>query len=179
MKIGYQGVKGSFSYIATKELYPNEQMVNFWSFREVFEALECSKIDIGIIPIENSYTGKVEDTNLLMNDFNFKILKKINIPIHHNLAGIEGATLDVITHIFSHKQALLQCKENIKKIIPKAQLVEKENTAISAHFVANAKNNNYACLCSSESIKEYGLKNLYPNLQDKNNNHTLFVAISK
>ena len=179
MKIGYQGVKGAFSYIVAKTLYPNEQMMNFLSFREVFKALEDEKIDIGIIPIENSYTGKVEDTNLLMNDFNVKILKKINIPIHHNLAGIDGATLDVITHIFSHKQALLQCKENIKKILPKVQLVAKENTAISAHFVSNAKNKNYACLCSSEAIKEYGLKNLYPNIQDKDDNSTLFVALSK
>ena len=179
MIIGYQGIKGAFSYITCKALYPNEKIVNFTSFTEVFEALENSKINIGVIPIKNSYAGNVDETNKLMQKYNYKIIKKIEIPIKQNLAGIYTTELKEITHIFSHKQALLQCKTKIKTILPNAILIEKGNTAISADFVSKSNNNHYACICSQEAIREYNLITLVKNFQDKEDNTTLFVAISK
>ena len=179
IKVGYQGLKGAFSYIASCKLYPKEQLINFSSFYEVFLALEHSQINVAVIPIENSYAGKVEETNILLKKFNIKIINKITIPIVHNLAGIHNTELQNITHIFSHRQALLQCKKTLQNILPNAQLIDKQNTAISAKFISETNNKNYACICSNEAIIEYKLKNLYPNFQDCKNNYTIFIAISK
>ena len=178
MIVGYQGIEGAFSHIASKILYPNEQKNNFSSFRDVFQALESNKIDIGVVPIENSYTGKIEQTNTLIGKFNVNIINKIYLPIHHNLAGVDGARLNTITHVFFFFFSLLQCAKQLKKILPHAQLVEKENTAMSANFVSNSKNKHYACLCSDEAVDKFDLNKLYSNMQDKDDNCTLFIAIS-
>ena len=85
-----------------------------------------------------------------------------------------------ITHIFSHEQALMQCQRNIIKNLPNAKCEAKANTAMSAKFVAESGNSNFSAICSREAGEKYGLKVLKPNFQDaKEENHTLFVALSK
>ena len=145
----------------------------------LFKALQQDKINLAVIPIENSYTGKIPETNNLMKKYKFKIIKELQLTIKQNLAGVKNTKLDDITDIFSHEQALKQCTETIKKLLPTAKLHSTTNTAISAQFVSNSQNQHYACICSAEAIKEYKLENLYPNFQDKKDNYTLFAVIAK
>ena len=114
-----------------------------------------------------------------MKKYKFKIIKKLQLPIHHNLVAVKGTKLNDITDIFSHEQALKQCQKNIKKILPKAKLQIMKNTAMSAQYVKQQNNKHYACICSADAIKEYKLENLYPNFQDKKDNYTLFAVIAK
>ena len=179
IKIGHQGISGAFSHIATKRLFPYDEIISFPTFELLFKALQRDKINLAVIPIENSYTGKIPETNDLMKKYKFKIIKKLQLPIHHNLVAIKGTKLNDITDIFSHEQALKQCQKNIKKILPKAKLHSTTNTAISAQFVSNSQNQHYACICSADAIKAYKLENLYPNFQDKKDNYTYFVVITK
>lgn len=179
IKIGHQGISGAFSHIATKQLFHYNKIISFSTFELLFKALQQDKINLAVIPIENSYTGKIPETNDLMKKYKFKMIKKLKLPIQHNLAVVKDTQLNDITDIFSHEQALKQCQKNIKKILPKAKLRIMKNTAISAQYVKQQNNKNYACICSDEAIQEYNLKILYKNLQDREDNYTLFFAISK
>ena len=179
LTIGHQGISGAFSHIATKQLFHYNKIISFPTFELLFKALQQDKINLAVIPIENSYTGKISETNDLIKKYKFKMIKKLKLPIQHNLVAIKCTKLNDITDIFSHEQALKQCQKNIKKILPKAKLHSTTNTAISAQFVSNSQNQHYACICSADAIKEYKLENLYPNFQDKKDNYTLFAVIAK
>ena len=69
MKVGYQGVEGAFSNIAAKQIFPCESYISFKTFFDVLEAIEEGKIDCGIVPIENSYAGRVAGMHNLFRDF--------------------------------------------------------------------------------------------------------------
>ena len=182
MKVGYQGVEGAFSNIAAKQIFPCESYISFKTFFDVLEAIEEGKIDCGIVPIENSYAGRVAGMHNLFRDFcdkNLFIITEKMLKVEHCLCGLEGAKIAGITHIFSHEQALMQCQKNISKILPNAICSAKENTAVAAKFVAENANKNFAALCSKEACKQYGLTILKENFQDANDNYTLFVGLSK
>ena len=182
MKIGYQGVEGAFSHIATMQVFPNEEYISFKTFFDVLDAIEKDKIDCGVLPIENSYAGRVAGMHNLFKDFCDKKLFITNekmLKVEHCVCGMKGSKIENITHIFSHEQAIMQCQKNISIMFSNAKIVAKENTAISAKFVAEANNLNYASICSKDACKKYGLQILKDNFQDSNNNYTLFVVLSK
>ncbi|MBR1428842.1 MAG: hypothetical protein IJ590_01160 [Rickettsiales bacterium] len=182
MKVGYQGVEGAFSNIAAKQIFPGENYISFKTFFDVLEAIEEGKIDCGIVPIENSYAGRVAGMHNLFRDFcdkNLFIITEKMLKVEHCLCGLEGAEIDAITHIFSHEQALMQCQKNISKMLPNAICEAKENTAVSAKFVSENANKNFAAICSKEACKQYRLTILKENFQDADDNYTLFVGLSK
>lgn len=182
MKVGYQGVEGAFSNIAAKQIFPCENYISFKTFFDVLEAIEEGKIDCGIVPIENSYAGRVAGMHNLFRDFcdkNLFIITEKMLKVEHCLCGLEGAEIDAITHIFSHEQALMQCQKNISKMLPNAMCSAKENTAMAAKFVAESANKNFAAICSKDACERYGLTILKENFQDANDNYTLFVGLSK
>lgn len=182
MKVGYQGVEGAFSNIAAKQIFPCENYISFKTFFDVLEAIEGGKIDCGIVPIENSYAGRVAGMHNLFRDFCDKklfIITEKMLKVEHCLCGLAGAKIAGITHIFSHEQALMQCQKNISKMLPNATCTAKENTAVAAKFVAESANKNFAAICSEEACKQYGLTIFKKIFQDANDNYTLFVGLSK
>lgn len=182
MKVGYQGVEGAFSNIAAKQIFPYENYISFKTFFDVLEAIEEGKIDCGIVPIENSYAGRVAGMHNLFRDFcdkNLFIVTEKMLKVEHCLCGLAGAKIEGITHIFSHEQALMQCQKNISKMLSNARCIAKENTAMAAQFVVKSANKNFAAICSKEACKQYGLTILKENFQDADDNYTLFVGLSK
>lgn len=182
MKVGFQGVDGAFSSIASKQMFPCVNYISFKTFFDILEAIENDEIDYGVLPIENSYAGRVTGMHNLFKDFCDKKLFITNekmLKIEHYLCGSKGAKIDDITHVFSHEQALMQCQKNISKFLPKAQSLAKENTAISAKFVAENGNASYSAICSKDACDKYGLTILKENFQDVSDNYTLFIGLSK
>lgn len=183
MKVGYQGVEYAYSYIASNQMFKNCEYFSFKSFLDVIYAVENNEVDYGVLPIENSYAGRVAEIhNLLKNvvDKNIFFVKEKLLKIEHCLCGIKGSSIDNITNIFSHEQALMQCQKTILKLVPNAVCKPMINTAVSAKFVYDSNNINYASICSKYACERYNLSLLKENFQDlKNDNYTLFVALSK
>ena len=182
MKIGFQGIEGAFSSIASRQLFPDAEYISFKSFYDVLDAITNDIIDCGILPIENSYAGRVAGMHNLFKDFCDKklfIVAEKLLKVEHCLGCLEGAKIDDITNIFSHEQALMQCQKNISKLLPNAKCLAKENTAMSAQFVVESRNKHYSVICSKDACEKYGLHILYSNFQDSNDNCTLFVGLSK
>ena len=177
MKIAYQGVKGAFSELAAKSTYPDYERQRYASFQDVFNAVENNQADLGIIPIENSYAGRVDQIHNILAKTKLNIIGEYILPIKHFLLGVEGAELQDITTAYSHPQALMQCSNNLSDLGITGE--PSSNTAVAAKEVAKLKNKSIAAIGSALAAEEYGLKVLKQEMQDSLDNMTVFVIVSK
>ena len=175
--VACQGINGAYSGIAAERLFQISDITYFKNFDAVFSAVDKGLCEYGVLPIENSTAGSVSQVYDLMKKHNFYIVKSIKLQVRHVLASKNDIDLKKIKTIYSHEQALQQCKEFIKKI--GAETVAMENTAVSAKAVADMNDDTVATICSEECAKLYGLKILEKGVQDSSNNYTRFICISK
>lgn len=179
IKIGYQGVKGSFSEEAMIEFFgENQEAVNYEKFEDVFIGLANKQIDYGILPFENSCTGAITAVYDLLSKYGFYIVGEECIKIKQNLVGIKGAKIEDIEEVYSHPQGFEQSKVFLKEH-DNFKLVYYYNTAISAKHVSNLKDRSKAAIASSRAAKIYGLEVIEKEINDNESNNTKFVIISK
>lgn len=176
--VACQGVEGAYSQIACEKIFKNPFILYFKNFDGVFNAIEQGLCQYGILPIENSTAGSVKKVYDLMIHHNFSIVRTFRMKIDHNLIANDGATLDTIREIYSHEQAINQCSDFLKHL-PNVKIIPVENTAVAAKMVAQSGRNDVAALSSRACAELYGLTNLVPSVQDKGNNHTRFICISR
>lgn len=176
--VACQGVEGAYSQIACERIFKLPSIMYMNSFEGVFSAIGSGLCDYGIIPIENSTAGSVKQVYDLMVSHNFNIVRSVRIKIDHNLLVKEGTKISDIKEIFSHEQAINQCEEYLKKF-EGVKITCCENTAAAARMVAESDRRDIAALSSYNCAELYGLKCLDSNVQDKGNNYTRFICISK
>lgn len=176
-QIGYQGVEGAFSYIAAKALFPYDKWKQFASFEEIFIAVEDGRLDYGVIPFENSYTGDVADVMDLLRRHSCRIEAIYPLKVDQNLLVQKGTKLEEITHVYSHPQALSQCALFLKQ---RPWHIESfANTAMAASYVASLSDHSGAAIASKETARLYGLEILQEHINTSQNNMTRFIVISK
>lgn len=179
IKIGYQGVKGSFSEEAMIEFFgENQEAVSYEKFEDVFIGLANKQIDYGILPFENSCTGAITAVYDLLSKYGFYIVGEECIKIKQNLVGIKGTKIEDIEEVYSHPQGFEQSKVFLKEH-DNFKLVYYYNTAISAKHVSNLKDRSKAAIASSRAAKIYGLEVIEKEINDNESNNTKFVIISK
>lgn len=179
VKIGYQGVEGSFSEEALRKYFNSyDSIKNYEEFKDVFTALENNEIQYAILPIENSYTGAITEVYDLLVKYNFYIVGEECIKIDQNLMGIAGTNIDEIEEIYSHPQGFAQSKGFLSRY-DNIKLIPYHNTAISAKLVSDLKDKKKAAIGSKRAANIYGLSILKENINDKKDNHTKFIIIGK
>ena len=176
--VACQGVEGAYSQIACEKMFKSPFIMYFKNFDGVFQAIEQGLCQYGILPIENSTAGSVKKVYDLMIHHNFSIVRTFRMKIDHNLIANRGATLSQIKKIYSHEQAINQCSEFLKGM-PGVQVIPVENTAVAADMVAKSGKLDVAAISSHACEELYGLKSLADSIQDKGNNRTRFICISK
>ena len=175
-QIGYLGPEGTFSQEAALKVVNDQSEIKpFNNIVNIFEALEKSEIDEAVVPIENSTEGSVLITLDALTHFNLKIKNEIELPIKHNLLVQKGKTIEDISVICSHQQALAQCRKYINKI--DKQVHAMPSTANAARYVSEIST---AAVIGNEILsKKYGLEILDHNIQDYDNNVTRFIILSR
>jgi len=176
--VACQGVEGAYSQIACDKLVRNANIKYFNSFDEVFTAIENGVCRLGVVPLENSTAGSVNQVYDLMMKHNFNIVRSVRIKVDHNLLVKPGTKLEDIKEIYSHQQAISQCAEFLSTL-KGVKVIPCENTAMAAKRVSQAADNSTAALSSRACMKLYGLEALKEQIQDKDNNFTRFICISK
>ncbi|MGC9517869.1 MAG: prephenate dehydratase [Methanomicrobiales archaeon] len=172
VKIGFLGPLGTFTEEAASKL--NGKLIAYESILAVLDAVETEKIDWGVVPIENSIEGSVGVTlDLLAHDYNLKINKEIILPISHNLLVNKGTTLKDIDIVYSHVQALSQCRKFIEKNGFKTH--STSSTAGAANLIVNNKNS--AAIGTTRAAEIYGLEVLKKDIQDYKSNVTRFIVL--
>lgn len=176
--VACQGVEGAYSQNACDKLFSLPNIMYFNSFSGVFQAVESGLCRYGILPIENSTAGSVNEVYDLMKKHNFYIVRSIKLRIDHNLLAKKGTKLSDIKEIYSHQQALDQCSEFLKSL-KGVKITVCENTAVAAKFVAESERNDVAAISSKNCAELYSLSVLSNTVQNNDNNYTRFICISK
>ena len=177
LKISYQGVPGSYSFITSKTLYPTAELISHSTFKEAMTTVEVGGADFAVIPIENSNAGRVQDVHLLLPSMNLYIVDEYYLPIQHQLLGIKGSKLEDITVALSHPQALAQSS---KFLSGQGIATEKRlNTAMACVEVANGKDKTKAAVASSLAAEMYNMEILAKNIQNDPDNRTRFIILAK
>jgi len=176
--VACQGVEGAYSQIACEKIFKNPFIMYFKTFDAIFNAIEQGLCQYGILPIENSTAGSVKKVYDLMIRHNFSIVRTFRLKVDHNLLANPGAKMEDIKTIYSHEQAINQCSDFLKNH-PGVQIVPVENTAVAASMVAQSGKRDVAAISSHSCEELYGLKSLADSIQDKGNNRTRFICISK
>ena len=176
--VACQGVEGAYSQIACEKIFKSPLIMYFKSFDAVFNAIEQGMCQYGILPIENSTAGSVTKVYDLMIRHNFSIVRTFRLKIDHNLLANPGAALSDIKTIYSHEQAISQCSDFLHSLSG-VNVVPVENTALASEMVAKSGSKEVAALSSRSCAELYGLQCLAASVQDKGNNRTRFICISK
>ena len=176
--VACQGVEGAYSQIACEKIFKNPFIMYFKNFESIFNAIDKGLCQYGILPIENSTAGSVKKVYDLMIKHNFSIVRTFRLKVDHNLLVNKGTKLSDIKEIYSHEQAINQCGDFIHSL-EGVNVIPVGNTAIAAQMVANSGRTDVAALSSRSCAELYGLECLQYSVQDKGNNRTRFICISK
>ncbi|MGI5978153.1 MAG: bifunctional chorismate mutase/prephenate dehydratase [Oscillospiraceae bacterium] len=172
------GIEGANSQLAADRLFRNPSILYFDRFEGVFSAVSSGLCRYGVLPIENSTAGSVNEVYDLMRKNKFYIVRAIKYKVRHCLMAKPGVELSEITEIRSHEQALAQCSAYLSKR-KDVRLTACENTAVAARSVAESAERGVAALCSPECAALYGLHVLADDVMNSEDNYTRFICISK
>ncbi|MDD5922304.1 MAG: prephenate dehydratase [Eubacteriales bacterium] len=176
--VACQGVPGAYSQEACDRFFKMPKIMYMKNFRGVFAAIQGGLCRYGILPIENSTAGSVNQVYDLMMEYNFHIVRSMKVKINHCLLANPGTRKEDIREIVSHEQALAQCEEYLKNF-PLAKIHVVENTAEAAKMVSESGRKDIAAIASGANGQNYSLECLDENIQDSGNNYTRFICITK
>ena len=176
--VACQGVDGAYSQLAAEKIFKRPNITFYRNFEGVFQAVESGTCEYGVLPIENSSAGTVNAVYDLMMEHDFHIVRTYRLKVDHNELANEGATLEGITEIYSHQQAINQCARYLEGM-PHVKVTPVTNTAEAARMVAESGRTDVAALSSRACASLYGLSVLARQVNDSDNNYTRFACITK
>jgi chorismate mutase / prephenate dehydratase len=175
-RIAFLGPEYSYSHLAAIERFGEAvEYVRVGSIPAVFEEVARKHVDYGLVPLENSTDGRIADTlDCFVRMPAIKICSEIRLRVHHNL--LSNAEQMDIRRVYSKAQALSQCRHWLGKNLPHATLHEVSSTADAARLVQTDPN--AAAVASRQAAVRYGLRVLFPNIEDHTENETRFAVIA-
>lgn len=177
MRVAYCGIEGAFAHIASKRMFPDAEYVAFSNFQDAYEATVKGDCDCAVLPLENSYAGEVGEVMDLMFSGPLSINQVVDVPVVHNLLGIEGAQIEDIKTVVSHPQALAQCEQYIKA--HGFDTITYSNTALASEYVKKTGDKSICAIASDVTADIFGLEILDAHINDNLNNTTRFASFSR
>jgi prephenate dehydratase len=176
MDVAYQGEPGAYSERALRATFPDAKPMPCDTVRIVFSRVTSGQVDFGVVPLENSQAGSVNETyDLLLHSSLLKIVGEVLVRVDHALLGLPGARLEDIRRARSHWQALAQCEEFLSSM--HIEPVPVHDTAGAARQIVEAGAREDAAIASVEAGGRYGLSVLAERIQTEKENLTKFAVI--
>ena len=176
VQVGYQGEAGAYSQRAVNRLFKEAQSVPFHSVHRVFEAVEIGTVGYGVVPLENSHAGSINESYDLLVRHGVQVVAETIVRISHCLLVLPGTAMDEVRTVYSHAQALDQCSEFLDSL--QVERVAVHDTAGAARLLAEKQQPGAAAIASVEAGELYGLEALASDIEDRADNSTKFVAIA-
>ncbi|MEK9495740.1 bifunctional chorismate mutase/prephenate dehydratase [Photorhabdus sp. P32] len=181
-RIAFLGPRGSYSHIAARQYAARHfnQLVecSCHKFQDIFSLVETGQADYGMLPIENTSSGSINDVYDLLQHTNLSIVGEITLPIDHCLLVATETTLSKIKTVYSHPQPFQQCSQYIKQF-PHWKIEYCESTAAAMQKVAEQNSPEIAALGSEAGGALYQLQVLEQNLANQSHNITRFIIVSR
>ncbi len=181
MKVGIIGPRGTYSEIAARTYFEDEDMevVPFPLITDVAEAVEDGEVEAGIVPVESLREGSVGETLDALAWLDIKVKAEIVLTITHHLLGTEEVEFDEIKQILSHPQALAQCREFLRENLPNAELISVESTAKAAKQISKDRRPYMAAIGSRGLADLYDLEIIREDIQRGKDDETRFFCLRK
>ncbi|MGV3068266.1 bifunctional chorismate mutase/prephenate dehydratase [Proteus mirabilis] len=181
-RIAYLGPKGSYSHIAARQ-YAARHFDTFvdctcHKFEDIFTLVETGQADYGLLPIENTSSGAINDVYDLLQTTSLSIVGEIRIPINHALLTAVKSSLEELHTIYSHPQPFQQCSHYLNQY-PHWKIEYCESTAAAMEKVALAQSPHVAAIGSEAGGSLYNLTPLASNLANQQVNVTRFIVIAR
>ena len=176
IRVSFQGERGAYSEAAARAFFNIQvQTVPLPTFAEVLENTTLDKTEYSILPVENSLEGSVGESYDLLYSTSLNAIGEIYHRIEHCLIG--NGTLEEIDTVYSHPQALGQCRNFIEKHNMKT--VPTYDTAGSVKIIKELNKKNVACIASKDASEIYNVPVISEGIANNLNNHTRFLILSK
>ena len=177
-RIAYLGPPGTFTEEAALKYDEKAQLIPFSTISAVATAVDTGIADEGVVAIENSLEGSVTETlDLLIHETRLLIRQEIVLPIEHHLLAKPGTKASEIKVIFSHPQALAQCRRFLERCFPQAQMMAALSTAAAVEQMMSSPSPTGA-IGTKRAATLFGAEILARNIQDYSPNLTRFVVLA-
>lgn len=178
MKVAFQGEIGAYSESAVYSFFgPSVEVKPCKILSDVFDSVKKEETMYGVVPIENSIEGSVNQTYDLFLDYNLKVCGEIVLKIAHCLIAHPGIQLNSIKTVYSHPQALAQCRKFLEQL--GCRLISTFDTAGSVKMIKDERLMDAAAIASERAAEIYGMRTLAQEIGDTPNNYTRFFVLSK
>jgi prephenate dehydratase len=175
--VAYQGEAGAYSEEGAQQLFPSAEHISYSTIRKVFEAVEVGRADYGLVPIDNSQAGSINETYDLFLKHGLHLVGETIVRINHCLVAMPGSAIDDLDEIISHPQAIAQCEEFLTAL--GAKIRAEYDTAGAAKRILEEKLEATAAVASKRAADLYGLEVLAEKIQTYPDNYTRFGALSR
>ena len=179
MKIAIQGFQGSFHEVAARQYFGAVPALSFCAtFGEVVAQVADGRADAALMAMENSLAGSILPNYLLLERNALTITGEVYLPIHQHLLVLPGTPLASVQAVHSHPMALRQCGDFLGQHTT-WQLVETEDTGLSAQHLAERRTPGVAVVAGAQAAEAFGLEILAPAINDDPNNYTRFLVLER
>jgi chorismate mutase/prephenate dehydratase len=176
--VAFQGEPGAYTEEAAFRFFgKSTESRSYESIDEVFEAVEIGKVPFAMVPVENSLEGSITRAYDLLLDSPLMICGETEMRISHCLISVEGASLDTIKTVYSHPQALGQCRNFLSHL--GSELVPASDTAGSVKMIKESGLVDSAAVASARAADIYGMKIIAREIEDNPHNFTRFFVLSR
>ena len=178
-KVAIQGIAGCYHDIAARNYYEGEEIeiIPCNTFPDVISTIKKDPSIVGLMAIENTIAGSLLQNHELIRESGLRGTGEYKLRISHSLVALPGTSIHDITEVNSHPIALMQCTEFLNTL-PNAKVVEKEDTAMSARWIAENHIEGHAAICGKLAAEIYGMEVLAEGIETNKRNFTRFLSIA-
>src|SRR6266849_10981965 len=178
INVAFQGERGAFGDEAVKAFFGSQaQPLPYRSFADVFRAVATGEVEAGLVPVENSQAGSINEVYDLLRQYDLFVTGEIGYPVNHCLLCLPGQQLSDIKRVISHPQALAQSDAYLREL--NVEVVATYDTAGSAKMVHEENLVGGAAIAGAGAAELYELEILAQSIQTIKDNYTRFIVLGR
>jgi chorismate mutase/prephenate dehydratase len=178
VRVAFQGERGSYSHEACERYFGTHIAARpLRTLRDVFHVVESRHDVFGVVPVENSYEGSINETYDLLAGTTSKVCGEILVRVRHCLIGKPGTKADEVTSVYSHPQALAQCARYLRT--HKMEAIPTYDTAGSVKLVKAIRSRKVAAIASKRAAELHSMQIMAEGIEDSGVNYTRFLVLGK
>ncbi|MCX8125704.1 MAG: prephenate dehydratase [Dehalococcoidia bacterium] len=177
VRVAFQGERGSYSEEAVVRFFGEAELMPCLVLSDVFKAVSTGQAAFGVVPVENSQAGSINESYDLLLNYPLNIYGEVFVRVSHCLLALPGEKIGSIKTIYSHPQAIAQSEDFLRRL--NVEIVPTYDTAGSAKMIREKQLKGAAAIASRNAARIYGLEILAEHIETNPNNYTRFVVISE
>lgn len=178
----FLGGSGAYSQLATQRFFAKKPgkliEMGLPSFNDIVKAVESGQADYGVLPIENTSSGSINEVYDLLQHTRLHIVGEINQPVEHCLVGKTDIALEQISHVYGHPQAHAQCSYALAQL-GNIKAVYCSSTADALSQVQASSEPGHVAIASEQSARLFELLVLKSQIANQTKNYSRFIVVSR